>query len=86
MICTGNNKEHCCWCGSECEFLEVDTIPGRHWVCSLMRELNDWNLVHKDERYMNSPIGKYFAEHFPRYGCGDYPQNIPDIEQRCCFG
>jgi hypothetical protein len=51
-----------------------------------MRELKDWNKVHKDERYINSPIGKYFAEKFSGYGCGDYPQNIPSIGKGCCFG
>lgn len=52
--CHGNGADHCCyWNGEPCPYLEQDTIPGRRWVCGLMRELGDWDLVHEDPRYLN---------------------------------
>lgn len=52
MPCHGNAKTHCCiFAGVECIYLEVDTMPNRHWVCGLMREHQDWDKVLNDPRY-----------------------------------
>ena len=84
--CHGNGSEHCCYvAGDVCAFLEVDTVPGRHWVCGLRRELGDWGAVHADPRYQ--PI---HAEWVKVNGsdCGDFRGAwLPDgtIEGQCCF-
>ena len=50
--CHGNGGVHCCYfSGVACPYLEQDTVEGRRWVCGLMREHNDWALVHADPRY-----------------------------------
>lgn len=69
--CSGNTEEHCCWIdGVECIYLETDTIPDRHWVCGLRRELGSWNAVHQDERYLINIKSKLS----PHLGdCGNWP-------------
>lgn len=71
MLCTGNEPEHCCWLdGNVCVFLEEWTVPGRHWVCGLRRELGSWGAVHSDPRYQ--PV----HDHWVTVGtadCGDFP-------------
>ena len=76
----------CCWTPEgRCEFL----TPGL--LCSLRVELGSWGRVHADSRWTDSPIGRYFADRFPGFGCGDYPQNIPEVMSsadagKCCYG
>jgi hypothetical protein len=84
--CHGNGSEHCCYvAGQVCTFLEVDTVPDRHWVCGLRRELGNWDAVHADPRYQ--PI---HAEWVKVNGsdCGDFRgAGLSDgtIEGHCCF-
>ena len=89
MECHGNGPDHCCYInGGVCQFLEEDTVPGRRWVCGLYRELGDWAAVHSDPRYQAAPIADWFTRTHPGYGCGDYPQHVPEkmaATGRCCF-
>jgi hypothetical protein len=84
--CHGNVPEHCCWIeGEVCQFLEEDTVPGRHWVCGLRRELGDWALVHADPRYQ--PIHEVWAR-LGTSDCGDFRGAIqPDGSTvgQCCY-
>lgn len=84
--CHGNGEEHCCWVeGKVCEFLEIDTLPDRHWVCKLRRQLGSWEKVHADPRYQS------VHNVWVRLGtpdCGDFFGGVqPDgsIEGQCCF-
>lgn len=92
MFCHGNGEDHCCWIeGKECEFLEAGTVPGRIWACMLYRELGSWGAVYADPRYLGSSVKAWLDRRFPGYGCGDYPQNIPEIMDqpktgKCCYG
>lgn len=78
--CHGNGADHCCYVdGHACRFLEVGSIPGRHWVCGLRRELGSWAAVHADPRYV-----EYVRPSWDRCGvadCGDWK-----IVGQCCFG
>jgi hypothetical protein len=72
-LCSGLTVgDHCCWVdGEPCRFLETGTVPGRHWVCGLRRELGSWAKVHTDPRYLEhvKPVWR-------RVGisdCGDWP-------------
>ena len=74
MHCTGNTETHCCiFGGVKCKYLEVDTIPGRHWVCGLMRELRDWDTVIASERYQRDiqPLCDKFLK--GKYNCKTWP-------------
>jgi hypothetical protein len=43
---------HCCYVnGVVCDFLELETMSGRNFVCGLRRELGSWSAVHTDPRY-----------------------------------
>ena len=79
LECHGNGKEHCCWVkGKICPYLEENTVPGRHWVCGLRRELPSWDAVHKDPRYIALGFGDIL--------CGDWPEKYPVTDEyRCCF-
>lgn len=84
--CHGNGSEHCCWVeGVECRFLEVDTVPGRHWVCGLKRELGDWEAVHEDPRYLEH-VRPVWDLHSVR-DCGDWRGPLRDGSgsEQCCF-
>lgn len=70
--CSGNTVDHCCYVnGQPCAFLEQDTIPGRHWVCGLRRELGSWDAVHADPRYRQA-VAPYFEP--KQMSCGTYPE------------
>ena len=72
MTCTGNSASHCCWVAGEvCVYLEVDTVPGRHWVCGLRRELGSWGRVHADPRYQ--PIQAVWDQIEGIESCGSWP-------------
>lgn len=86
VSCHGNGPDHCCYVrGDPCPFLEVNTIPGRRWVCGLRRELGSWDAVHRDSRYL--------AEVRPAWDesgtvdCGDFCgfNRAGDGEPQCCF-
>ena len=78
MPCSGNSKEHCCiFGGVDCQYLEVDTIPGRHWVCGLMREHKDWDLVITDRRYI-ADVQPLYDKHNIDSNCRDWPSETCD--------
>lgn len=84
--CHGNNLYHCCWInGRVCPYLEEGTVEGRRWVCGLLRELGSWAAVYTDPRYQTTDAAQYLAP----FGCGDWPQNLPDVMANghglCCF-
>lgn len=77
--CHGNGPDHCCYInGKVCTFLEVDTVPGRHWVCGLRRQLGSWGKVHADPCYqpIKAELNKLGIE-----SCGDWG---PGTGQ-CCY-
>lgn len=72
-VCTGNTPEHCCWVDGEvCRFLEIDTMPDRHWVCGLRRRLGSWEAVHNDPGYIEH-VRPMWNRINPSVNCGDYP-------------
>ena len=88
--CHGLNDSHCCWInGTVCPYLEEHTVEGRRWVCGLLRELGTWEKVYTDPRYLATDAAVSFRVHHPGYGCGDWPQNIPETMANgsglCCF-
>lgn len=91
MPCHGNGADHCCWIdGKACSYLEEYTVPGRRWACGLLRELGSWSALYADPRYQGTEAAAWLALHYPGYGCGDYPQNIPEAMSTpgiglCCF-
>ena len=83
MACSGNSVDHCCiFAGEVCQFLEIDTVPGRHWVCGLMRELEDWDKVITDVRYITDIIPlmeKHIWPHYDvKYDCKTWPSDSCD--------
>jgi hypothetical protein len=92
MFCDGGLRsgEHCCWIdGAPCRFLEEWTVSGRRWACGLMRELGSWDAVHADSGYVEF-VQPTYDRLFPGYGCGDYPQGIPEVmgnpdAGKCCW-
>lgn len=84
MSCSGNGMDHCCYLiGRVCPHLEEATVPGRHWVCGLYRELGSWDAVEADARYLRDVQPMWDIKH-PGFGCGDWPQNMP--EKTICSG
>lgn len=79
--CHGNGPDHCCMvAGQVCPFLEMDTVPGRRWVCGLRRKLGSWGAVHRDPGYL-----QHVKPAWDRAGvkdCGDFGP----AEQQCCWG
>lgn len=92
VVCSGrgDNGGHCCWIGGEvCEFLSIDSEIPR---CSLYDE---WGTLSKNPEWRDAPVGRWFAETYPGYDCGDWPQNIPEVMAAapdagpfyvCCWG
>ncbi len=90
MICTGNNMDHCCWInGAVCPYLEENTVEGRRWACGLLRELGSWEAVYASNEYQTTDAAAMFVDVWPGFGCGDWPQNIPDVitspSGNCCW-
>lgn len=76
--CHGNSPTHCCiFRGQVCKYLEENTMPDRRWVCGLMREHQDWDLVLSDIRYIRdvAPLmAKYvWPYHNVKYNCKTWP-------------
>jgi hypothetical protein len=89
MICHGTDDSHCCWIeGSLCPHLEENTVPGRRWACGLRRRAGNWDDVYLMAEYQATDAARWFAEHFPGQGCGDWPQRTGPLEGSglCCFG
>ena len=90
VTCTGLGDRHCCWiAGVECPHLEENTVEGRRWVCGLLRRLGSWDDAYLSPEYLDTMAAASFAVHHPGYGCGDWPQNIPeamtDVSGKCCW-
>lgn len=88
-LCDGNGPDHCCYLPGAnhatlgegvCPFLEVDSIPGRRWVCGLMREHGDWKKVHLDRRYLDTVQPVWRANDPVVADCGDWM-----VDSQCCF-
>lgn len=90
--CHGNGAVHCCFVPGHvntaagqgegvCEFLETDTIRGRHWVCGARRQLGNWDKVHRSKQYKDKVQSVWKANIPPVTDCGDWR-----IEGQCCFG
>jgi hypothetical protein len=60
-----------------CWFLELDTVPGRHWVCGLRRELGDWQAVYADPRY--EPVAQVLTAAGSVF-CGEWA-----VPGQCCY-
>lgn len=92
MGCHGNGKEHCCWFkGEQCSFLEENTVSGRRWSCGLYNELQDWDKVLADKRYIKIVQPKFDATNGLKFAnCRDWPQAYPEIicstKGLCCYG
>lgn len=77
-VCHGNDDTHCCYVNGEvCPFLEENTVEGRRWACGLYRELGDWNLVHTDQRYLETVQVHWIPTGTP--DCGNW------FGPGCCF-
>jgi len=90
IICNGNNDYHCCWiAGQVCPHLEEGTVAGRRWACGLYREHGSWEKVYASAEYRATAAAASFKVHHPGYGCGDWPQNIPEaiesVSGKCCW-
>lgn len=76
----GHGDDHCCWLGEGgvCPYVRDDGVdaPGRRWVCTLMEELGDWDLVHADPRYVRDV--RVWWDRPPSEGtdCGDFPAAV----------
>lgn len=88
LSCNGNNGDHCCWVdGNVCEKLDLsDPLVPR---CSLLTELGSWDAVHESEEWKALPVAEWFGEMCPGFGCGDWPEKIPDVMDqptgKCCW-
>lgn len=87
--CTGRGPDgsHCCYVNGEvCPALILVEDRPR---CSLLMDLGSWEAVHTDPRYQALPVAAWFEKTHPGYGCGDWPQNIPEVmarpRGRCCY-
>lgn len=89
-VCTGRGArgDHCCYIDGKVCFYYDDG-------CSVLAKLGSWDAVHADKNWKRSKVGQYFAETYPGYGCGDWPQNIPEVMAKadvtgpfgpCCWG
>ena len=86
----GSNGTHCCYiAGQVCQFL---TFEGTLARCSLF---NEWGALAENPDWRDAPVGRFFAEKYPGFECGDWPQNIPEVMAAaatagpfyaCCWG
>jgi len=64
-------------------------MPDRRWVCGLMREHGDWDIVLEDQRYKEIVQPLFDMAGIGNWNCRDWPQNHPDaIAQpsgKCCW-
>lgn len=82
--CSGNASTHCCWFGGKlCKYLEENTMPGRRWVCGLMREHQDWDKVLADPRY-RLDVAPLWEKHAPgvSFNCKTLPAERCDCGGR----
>jgi hypothetical protein len=63
-----------------CEFLETDTVFGRHWVCGLRRRLGSWDAVHADSGYIENVHAVW--ELTGTADCGDFTGTG---RPQCCY-
>jgi len=80
IICNGRGDGkggHCCWINGEvCEFLFTDR--GGTPRCGVWDEMGT-------VKWREAPVGVWFAERYPGYDCQDWPQNIPEAPNTCCW-
>ena len=78
-VCTGrgDNGGHCCYIGGKVCYFYDDG-------CTLRAELGSWEAVHSDRRWKRSKVGKWFAVNYSGFGCGDWPQKIPNVRGGLC--
>ncbi len=94
ILCNGRGGDggHCCWIdGKVCEFLFTDR--GGTPRCSIFDQFSGDS--HPSQEWLDAPVGQWFAETYPGYHCGDWPQNIPEVMAKadvtgpfglCCWG
>lgn len=83
-VCNGRGDRdggHCCWIGGEvCELLTHDESGTPR--CSVWGEFD--NPV-----WLESRVGRWFADGYPGFTCADWPQNIPEAMSstsgKCCW-
>lgn len=58
-VCNGagdENGSHCCWVdGVQCPHLQVDGPTGRKYACGLFVKHGNWDAVHTDPAYLETP-------------------------------
>jgi len=76
ITCHGNGIRHCCWFkGVECPFIEKNTVPDRRWSCGLFNELQDWDKVLQDVRYLKQVVPLFGSvPELKGMNCRDWPQ------------
>ena len=83
-VCDGTNLEHCCTIrGVVCPYL-VSDVNGRNFGCGLFVVYGSWTLVHESEEWKATDAAVWFNETYPGFGCGDWPQNIPNVSGGLC--
>lgn len=84
--CSPTIDTHCCViAGQVCPALVVVDDVAR---CGILLREGSWEAVYETEEYQNLPVSAWFELRYPGFGCGDWPQNIPEaISQtgRCCW-
>lgn len=88
--CHSNGTEHCCWIGGvACPHLGENIVMGRRWACTLLVEYGSWGAVYESVEYQATAAAAFFTENHPGKGCGDWPQNIPEVMAEgiglCCW-
>jgi len=89
VSCSGRGDTdggHCCYIAGEvCGFLFVDR--GGTPRCTLFDE---WGKLGDNSDWVAAPVGQWFAENYPGFDCGDWPQAIPSVMGAgaglCCWG
>lgn len=72
----GSGGDHCCYMeGEVCRFLDLSGPIPR---CSIFDQM-------PTPEWEEAPVGRYFARHYPGYTCRDWPQNIPEAPNQCCW-
>lgn len=93
-FCHGNGADHCCsFAGVVCPLLRDDGPQPhwggkRRWVCTLYEELEDWDLVHSDPRYLATVEPLWVGSGFPMdwlwdegVRCGNWPDSIRGVKR-----
>lgn len=90
-ICHRNGADHCCtFSGQDCPFLRDDgpqPLDSVRWVCTLFEELQDWDAVHTDPRYLATvePLWRASGDLMSwiwdeGVRCGNWPNDIRKVK------